>query len=134
MEEYALIEADFQQYYTLDLSERARWGFQRYARLFINLPVESRTIRHYSPAVAWTWQDEVQSRILHEISALIAVTINMNRKPGSPPIKPDKQFQPEAVEEAKKVYDKERRASSQYTEEDMKAIREFWERKNKNTS
>ncbi|MBR5495299.1 MAG: hypothetical protein IKV71_06705, partial [Psychrobacter sp.] len=61
MADFEIIEADFQQYYNIDVSTL---GFQRYARLLINLPLEARFIKKYVPSKDWDFDKETQSRIL----------------------------------------------------------------------
>ena len=117
MEDFALVEADFQQYYHLNLlnevpidSDGKRTGFLRYARLFSNLPAESRIMREYDPMGGWSWNDEVQSRILAKIEAVEVALYNINRKKNAKPIEPSPQFEPDYVKRAKKNHEKREKA------------------------
>lgn len=129
MEDFGVVEADFQQYYRLDLEAicRTGTGFLRYARLFNNLPPDSRTYRKWSPGAEWSWGDETQSRILYELSQIKALLYNTNRKKGQKPLEPDKLFQPKHVLEVKEKYaelDKQKRTK------DQEDIESFWKRRN----
>jgi len=127
VEDYALVEADFQQYYRLDV---ARLGFLRYARLFNQLPPESRVVREVSPAAAWTWRDETLSLILQEVSALNVVYLNAHRDPKKnvPALPAPEQFQPDHVKEAKEEYRKSHEQTR--SDGDIDAMKALWESKN----
>lgn len=99
MADFEIIEADFQQYYNLDVLSL---GFQRFARLLINLPIESRFVQKYSPFKDWNWDKEVQSRILQMLDLISCHLYNMHRKKGTKPLKVGEQFQPDYVKDAKK--------------------------------
>lgn len=135
MEEFALVEADFQQYYQLDLEtyctdvlNKGR-GFLRYVRLFANLPSKSRIMLKLAPAGGWSWRDETMSRILTELSAIKAITFNSNRTKSQKPMKPDEQFQPEEVKVAKDEY-VEWQKEQKNQPEDADATRAFWQARN----
>lgn len=135
MEEFALVEADFQQYYQLNLDEafdqmldRPR-GFLRYARLFAGLPPESRIMKKLNPVGSWSWKDETLSRILYELSSIQATLYNTNRKKGAKALKPDEQYQPDYVDEAKKAY-QEWKKEQEAQKEDIAAMDAFWKARN----
>lgn len=131
MEAFALVEADFQQFYHLDLVQvvNERYGFLRFCRLFVNLPAEGRLKTKYAPAGGWTYRDETLSRILHEIADLKSVTYNSKRKKGQKPIKTPEQFQPDYVKKAKDDYIK-RQKKLRNRKEDAAAMRNFWQSRN----
>ena len=126
MADYEIIEADFQQYYTLNI---ATLGFCRYARLLMNLRVESRFMQKYLPFKDWGWDKEMQSRILQMLDVIACQLANMHRKKGSKAIKPQDQFQPDYVKEAKKQAKEKQRES---IIESQKDLAEIFESRNKN--
>ena len=92
MADFEIIEADFQQYYQLDVSTLK---FRRFARLLKNLPAEARWIQAHAPLKDWNWDREMQTHILHSIDTLGVMFANANRKKGTkrakvpPPLRPD---------------------------------------------
>lgn len=126
MADFEIIEADFQQYYNLDVSSL---GFQRYARLLINLPLESRFVQKYSPFKNWDWDKEVQSRILQMLDLISCHLVNMHRKKGTKPVKVNEQFQPDYVKDAKKELKQGKKESAKEAQEDLAEI--FEKRNNK---
>lgn len=126
MEEFDLVEADFQQYYQLDVT---KLPFRKYARLFANLPVESRVIKKLAPTANWTWRDETLSRILRELEILNAAFFNANRSKGTKPEKAGEQFQPEDVKKAKEAYKLEQE-NKEKDEVELKRMRAFWAARN----
>lgn len=135
VEEFSLVEADFQQYYHLNLLEACpdtdgrRSGFLHYARLFENLPVESRTFRKLVPAASWTWRDETLSQILQELNILTTLTYNMNKRKTAKPAKTMKKFEPEYVSEMRKQLDKDRKKQQSEEQDDLK---DLWQHLNPN--
>ena len=135
VEEFSLVEADFQQYYHLDLLEVCpyadgrRSGFLRYARLFENLPVESRIFRKLVPAASWTWRDETLSQILQELNILTTLTYNMNKSKTAKPAKAMKKFEPDYVAEMRKQLDKDRKKQQSEEQDDLK---DLWQHLNPN--
>lgn len=123
MADFEIIEADFQQYYNLDVS---RLGFRRYARLLLNLPVDSRFISDKVDSKDWNWDKEVQSRILYTLDAISCQISNMNRKKGTKPRKPSDQFQPDYVTEAKKKI----QGKGKLTKEEKEDLEAFFSRRN----
>lgn len=119
MADYEIIEADFQQYYSLDI---ATLKFRRYARLLINLPIESRFVQKYLPSKDWDWDKEVQSRILQMLDIISCHLANMHRKKGTKAIKPSEQFQPDYVKDAKKMAKESKRETAKIEQEDLAAI------------
>lgn len=106
MADYEIIEADFQQYYNLDVSELP---FQRCARLLVNLPASSRFVQKYSPFRDWDWDKEVQSRILQMLDLISCHLVNMHRKKGTKALKVSDQFEPDYVSKAKKELKKQKK-------------------------
>ena len=131
MGNFEIIEADFQQYYHLDLS---KIRFRRYARLLLNLPAESRFFRKYSPLEDWNWDKEVQTQILHALDQISCQLANMFRDKGKKKAKPQELMQPEYVKKAKEKMREERRNKTRYSDVEMKAIEEFWKRRNPNAT
>ena len=135
VEEFSLVEADFQQYYHLNLLEACpyadgrRSGFLRYARLFENLPVESRIFRKLLPAASWTWHDETLSEILRELNTLTTITYNMNKRKTAPTAKVMKKFEPDYVAETRERLEKEKKAQQA---EEQAELKEFWQQLNPN--
>lgn len=126
MADFEIVEADFQQYYNLDVSQM---GFRRYARLLINLPPESRFIQKYSPFKDWNWDKEVQAQILHAIDVFATMYANSHRKKGSSTIKPPELIQPEYVVLAKQQAKKDKKAMNRDNQKDLSDI--FEKRNNK---
>lgn len=124
MADFEIIEADFQQYYNLDI---ASLGFQRYARLLSNLPIESRFVQKYLPSKDWDWDKEVQSRILQMLDIISCHLVNMRRKKGTKAIKPSEQFQPDYVKKAKNDIKKE---AKKVAKEEQKYLSALFEKKN----
>ena len=119
MADYEIIEADFQQFYNLDVGTI---GFCRYARLLMNLPIESRFIQKYSPFKDWTWDKEVQSRILQMLDLISCHLVNMHRKKGSKALKVQDQFQPDYVKDAKKWLKSDKKESNKEAQQDLAEI------------
>lgn len=119
MADFEIIEADFQQFYNLDVMSL---GFQRYARLLVNLPMESRFIQKYSPFKDWDWDKEVQSRILQMLDLISCHLVNMNRKKGTKALKVSDQFQPDYVKEAKKDVKKQKKETAATNQEELASI------------
>lgn len=124
MADFEIIEADFQQYYNLDVS---RLGFRRYARLLLQLPQESRTVHKYSPFKDWNWDREIQSQILHAVNTLTVMFANANRKKGVQPIKVGEQPQPDYVKKAKKETKENKKENNVVVREELDR---FFSRKN----
>lgn len=129
MEDFEIIEADFQQYYNLDVSEIS---FSRYARLLSQLPIESRYIQKYNSLKDWNWDKEIQSQILAKLDAVYCAFLNANRKKGKKPIKPQEQMMPEYVKKAKVDYLKRKQEAAILNEEEMAKMDAYWKRKNPN--
>ena len=123
MADFEIIEADFQQYYHLDVSAL---GFRRYARLLLNLPAESRLVQKYSPFKDWNWDKEMQSQILRELNVISTNYVNAHRKKGVKKVKFQKQLEPMYVTNAKKEMRKENGVS----EEQKIKLEEFFSKKN----
>ena len=123
MADFEIIEADFQQFYHLDLAEVK---FRRFARLLVNLPPESRMVQKYSAFKDWNWDKEVQAQILHGIDVLTTMFANSHRKKGTAPLKAPKLAQPKYVEDAKK----ELADKPKVTEEEKEDIIAFFKERN----
>ena len=126
MADFEIIEADFQQFYHLDVSNL---GFQRYARLLVNLPVESRFVCKYSPFKDWNWDREIQSQILHAVDTIATMYANAHKKKGAATIKTPPLPQPDYVEKAKKQAKRAKREESKLDQIDLAEI--FEKRNNK---
>lgn len=81
----------------------------------------------YLESKDWTWDKEVQSRMLYTLNAISCQIANMVRKKGAKAIKPPEQFQPDYVKEAKKNIE---RAKKQVNREDMEDLKEIFEARN----
>lgn len=126
MADFGIIEADFQQFYNLDVSTL---GFQRYARLLSQLPPESRMAQKYSPFKDWNWDREMQSQILRELNVIATNFVNANRKKGARRLKFQDQLQPDYVVKAKKALLQKHKEQA---EEQSKELAEFFSQKNSN--
>lgn len=80
-----------------------------------------------NPASEWDWDKETQSRILAKLDILSTQLGNLFRKKGSDKIKPEPQWQPDYVKEAKERAEEKKQAAKAFSEEDMKQIKAFWE-------
>lgn len=121
--EFEVLEADFQQYYGIDLIKMLRnGGFSRFCRLAINLPQQSRFYVKLYPEVQWTWQEELLSNIFMAITNFNVDYHNANRAKGNPAVKRiEKPFRPNYDKpEHEKDLEKERR------KQQVKKAKEFW--------
>ena len=125
-----MIEADFQQYYNLNVEvELENTRFSRLLRLIRNLPIESRFVQKYNELKEWDWDREVQSRILMKLDELYCAYLNAHRKKGAKKIKPEKQFQPEWIEKFK-IEHRKRSRHKDWGDENIDKIRSFWRSRN----
>lgn len=62
------LEADFQQYYHLDIATVPR---ARAARLLFQLPAESRVFRSIRPELNWGWQETLLNKIWYDMELLV---------------------------------------------------------------
>lgn len=124
MADFEIIEADFQQYYNLDVSTLK---FRRYARLLVNLPMQSRFVQKYLESKDWDWDKEVHSRILMMLDLISCQLSNMFKKKGTKPRKPAEQFQPDYVKKAKASVVRGKAEENAAINEDLK---EIFEQKN----
>lgn len=129
-EQIGKIEADFFQYYHIDLYETPN---SRLFNLIINLPKESRFIKEVAPASEWSFKDETLSRILYKIDEVSTRIYNSNRPKGRKAEKTDEQFQPDFIKEAKENYQKNKTDGRAQDKADMEATRKFWEAHNSDT-
>lgn len=130
MEAFSLVEADFQQYYGIDLDQYYRQkilngnGMLRYLRLFSELPLDSRCIKTISPVESWSFADEMASLMLHQLRVLNAAYFNVHKTKTAKKMKVDDQFQPEYVKKAKDDY---REAQDEKSAKDIdEGTKEFW--------
>lgn len=120
------MEADFQQYYNLDVSQLP---FRRYARLFTNLPEGSRVVCKYSDFQDWNWDREIQTQILHTLDSIVVMYANVHRKKGTRPHEVPPLAQPDYVEKAKKKMKANKVESSKSNQIELAKI--FEKRNNK---
>lgn len=116
MADFEIIEADFQQYYHLNVSKVM---FRRYVRLLTNLPLESRFVRKYLPSKDWDFGMETQSRILMQLDMISCQLSNIFRKKGAKIRKPAEQFQPDYVKDAKKQAEKDKRSKNKESQKEL---------------
>ena len=116
MADFEIIEADFQQFYNIDVSTLR---FQRFARLLINLPLEARFIKKYVPSKDWDFDKETQSRILMMLDVISCQLSNIFKKKSAKPKKPAEQFQPDYVKQAKKDAENEKKMLNKDAQEDL---------------
>ncbi len=123
------LEADFQQYYNLNIEEEIQKDADRVSRLLEQLPQSSRTFVAISPAADWTWDKETQSRILAKLDYILVTLQNIfrDKKKGSP-AKPDEQWQPEAVKEAKEEILRKKR--QRLSDEELETLKKYWQKHN----
>lgn len=124
MADFEIVDADFQQFYNLDVS---KLGFRRFARLLVNLPFESRFVRKYLPSKDWDWDKETQSRILLMLDTISCQLSNIFKKKHNKIREPDEQFQPDYVKKAKKDVIEEKKEVNKDIQKDLK---ELFEKKN----
>lgn len=131
MEAFELVEADFQQYYGIDLDQYynekivgEKKGMLRYLRLFSELPPDSRCIKTLSPVESWTFADEMASLMLHQMRVLNAAFYNVNKAKTAKKVKVDDQFQPDYVKQAKDDYKAAKDAKKSEDIDD--STKEFW--------
>ena len=113
----------------MNLQETAQTDVLRAGRLTSQLPPESRLLTALNPAKDWNWDKEVQSRILAKLDQIGCMIANTHKKKGKSPAKPEKQFQPDYVEKAKKAAEKEENDKIKMTEEEAEENRLFWQRR-----
>ncbi len=66
------IEADFQQFYSLDMWGLIRsGGIQRAARLFTQLPQQARYVKKIEPIASWDWSELYLMQIAFSIRQLV---------------------------------------------------------------
>jgi len=130
-EDFALVEADFQQYYHLDVVELASRKFTKYARLLENLPPESRFISKYNPLHDWDFGREMQSQTIQILDVISCQLYNMNRGKGKKALQPREQFQPDYVKKAKKeLFGKIAEDKREENRELIDQSKAYWEKKN----
>lgn len=130
--EFEIIEADFQQYYGLELESLLRYDFARYCRLLLHLPFESRFIQAHCTSKDWDWDKEVQSRILHALDTISCQLANIVKKEGRSPAKPRPQFQPDYVKKAKETAERSKQII-QMSSDELEDMEQFWQEYNHNT-
>jgi hypothetical protein len=95
----------------------------RYARLFENLPAESRIFRKLVPAANWTWRDETLSQILQELNILTTLTYNMNKRKTAERAKVMKKFEPDYITAAREEIEKSKKREQA---EERAELEDFW--------
>lgn len=128
--EYEVIIADFQQYYNLDVRPIIQHEFRRFSILLLQLPSESRFMQKIIPSKDWNWDKEVQSRILRTLDVISCQFANLFRKNGQESIKPGEQFQPDYVKHAKEEAQSLAKADMTISEDEMAAMKTFWQSHN----
>lgn len=83
-----------------------------------------------NPGKDWNWDKETQSRILAKLDQISCILANMFRKEGSPKAKPDKQWQPDYVAEAKKKALAQSEEDKRLTQEQIETLKQFWKQRN----
>ena len=86
-------------------------------------------MKKYIPSKDWDFDKETQSRILLMLDVISCQLSNMFKKKGTKPRKPDEQFQPDYVKEAKKDAKKQKKEDSIEAQKDLAEI--FENRNNK---
>lgn len=119
MADFEIIEADFQQFYNIDIS---KLKFRRYARLLTNLPANARMVQKYSPLKDWDWDKEMQAQILLAIDSLTTLYVNANKKKGAKKLEAPELVQPEYVKNAKEMMAQEKKKTSAYIQQDLEAL------------
>jgi hypothetical protein len=129
VEDFELVEADFQQYYSIDLDSYYKnklsqgKGFWRYSRLFSELPLDSRIIKKTSPTESWQYDQEWQMLTLQQLRDIYSILYNTNRKKGSKTYKPDEPFQPDYMKKAREEYQKMKKESDDIDDDSKR----FWQ-------
>ena len=124
------MEADFQQYYGIDLDATIKESFPRLSRLFTQLPGTSRVVTTINPLKDWDWDKETQSLSLNKLDQISVILANMFRGKGKPPAKVAEQWQPDYVKEAKEESRIRLAKTRRVSEEEMAAIKRFWKARN----
>lgn len=79
-------------------------------------------MKKYIPSKDWDFDKETQSRILLMLDVISCQLSNMFKKKGTKPRKPDEQFQPDYVKEAKKDAKKQKKEVSLEAQKDLAEI------------
>lgn len=125
------MEADFQQYYHLEIDKIKYQDLARVSRLLGQLPPDSRIMTTLNPGKDWNWDRETQSRILAKLDHIYVLLGNSFRdKKKTAKIKPEPQWQPDYVREAKDEAKTRHDASKKLSKEDLEATKAFWKHKN----
>lgn len=86
-------------------------------------------MQKYIPSKDWDWDKETRSRILMELDLISCQLSNMFKKKGTKPRKPEEQFQPDYVKEAKKEVQGQKKVVNEEAQKDLAEI--FEKRNNK---
>lgn len=135
MEDFSLVEADFQQFYNINLLDYYNQhlingtGFLRYGRLFSNLPTHSRILSKLEPVNSWTIENETLSRILHQLQALNTAYYNTHRKKGAKAEKTPPQYEPDYITTAKKEYKEQQEEQKSQKQNIDESTKRFWEQR-----
>ena len=122
-------EADFQQYYQINLDTAVKEDFARVSRLFAQLPPTSRVFCKASPLQDWTWDREMQSQILLQLGVISDQLSKFGTKKR---IKAPRQLQPDYVEAGKKKLKKLQKDKKRKEANGAVADIEFWQNRYKN--
>lgn len=114
----------------MNLDEAIKSDADRCARLTLQLPKDSRLVEKMSPTKDWNWDREMQSRILAKLDELSCILLNMFRNKNKKAIKPQDQFQPDYVKEAKKEAKKLRGEQKKAIRKEIDKMEEFWKKRN----
>lgn len=125
--DFALIEADFQQFYGLELEPMLHGKFIRFCRLLANLPFESRFVQKYLPSKDWDWDKETRAQMLNLLDAIYCHIVNLTKSKGQPLRKVADLFQPDYVKAAKEEAKKRRREEETITPEELAEMKDFWQ-------
>jgi hypothetical protein len=90
------LEADFQQYYNLDITAVRP---ARAARLMFQLPTRSRLFRKLEPANNWDWPEVLQNKIAYMLEVIAWQNANQGVKK-SKQTKPPTYYQPDFMKKA----------------------------------
>lgn len=123
------LEADFQQYYGLNFDKELEKDAMRTSRLFAQLPQGARTFIAIYPAAEWNWNKETQSRILAKLDYILVTLQNIfrDKKRGSA-AKPDEQWQPDYVKEAKEEVVRQKR--QKLSDEELEELKNYFRHRN----
>ena len=83
-----------------------------------------------SPSKDWDWDKETASRTLMKLDEISCILVNANRQKGTPKARPNEQWQPDYVKDAKAQVELDRQERSRFNKEQMEAVKRFWKARN----